>query len=328
MYCSKIAGTGSYLPEKLLTNQDIEKLVETSDQWIFERTGIRSRRLAEPHQATSDLSAIAAQRAIQSAGLTPQDIDLLIVGTVTPDQTLPSAACLVQQKLGLRNIGAFDLVAACSGFVYGVSVADQFIKSGMYKNILVVGAETLSRIVNYKDRETCILFGDAAGACVISRAEEGSTSKIYSTNLHAEGNLAELLEIPAGGSAIPISEKVLAEGLNNIKMKGREVFKHAVRTMAKCGEEALLSANMKSEDVSWLIPHQANTRIIEAVANQFSFPLEKVVVEIETMGNTSSATIPVAFDIAVRDGRIQRGQNVMFVAFGAGFTSGAVLFKY
>lgn len=328
LYRSKVAGTGSYLPEKLLTNSDLEKLVETNDQWIVERTGIRRRHIAAEGENTSDLALKACQSALQVAGMTAKDIDLLIVATVSGDQVMPSTAAVLQSKLGCRDIMSFDLSAACSGFVYSVSVADQFIRTGMYKNILIVGAEVLHRFVNYKDRETCILFGDAAGAWVLSRAEESDKNIIFSSHLHADGSLGDLFVLPAGGSAIPFSQKVIDDGTQYVRMKGREIFKNAVRTLTQCCHEALSANGYKSEDVSWLVPHQANVRILEAVADHFEFPKEKVIMTLEDTGNTSAASIPVAFDIAVQDGRIKRGQLILLAAFGAGLTSGSILLRY
>lgn len=328
MYKAKIRGTGSFLPEKLLTNKDLEKLVETDDEWIYERTGIRARRMAAPGVGTSDLAFEATKRALEAAKMSANEIDLIILGTVVADQPVPTASCMLQEKLGIPGVPAFDLGAACTGFVYGGSVAHQFIRTGMYKNILVVGAEVLSRIVNYKDRETCILFGDGAGAAIFSRAEDHEESDIFSTHLHAEGQLRELFEIHAGGTKMPNTPETLAQGLNFMKMKGREIFKHAVRTMGRCCEEALTQNKISAEQIKWVIPHQANTRIIEAVAKQINFPIERVINVIETMGNTSAATVPVALDTAIRDGRIKRGDLIMLVAFGAGLTSGSMLLRY
>jgi len=325
---SRLAGTGSFLPEKRLTNADLEKIVETNDQWIVERTGIKSRRMAEDGVNTSDLALEASRRALDAAHLTPNDLDMILVATVSPDQPMPNTACVLQHKLGAPQCMAVDISAACTGFVYGLSIADQFIRTGTYKNILVVGAEVLHRYVNYKDRETCILFGDGAGAAIVSRAQEKEDSQIYSVHLHADGGISDLFVLPAGGSAIPFSERVLQENLQYVKMKGREIFKHAVRTMSDACSEALEHNKMSPEDVSWVIPHQANLRIIEAVAKHFKIPMDKVVVEIEDTANTSAATVIIALDRAIRDGRIQRGQNILLTAFGAGITSGSILMRY
>jgi 3-oxoacyl-[acyl-carrier-protein] synthase-3 len=328
LYRSRVAGTGSYLPEKILSNFDLEKMVDTNDQWITERTGIQRRHMAADHEACSDLSLVAAQRALKEANLTPQDLEMIIVCTVSGDQVMPSTACVLQAKLGCRQIVAFDLSAACSGFVYGLSVADQFIRSGMYKNILVVGAEVLHRFVNYKDRETCILFGDGAGAWVVSRAQEGDQNIIMSSHLHADGTCGDLFVLPAGGSKIPFSQDVLDNDLQYVKMKGREIFKNAVRTMTQCCHEALEANQVSADKLDWLIPHQANVRILEAVADHFKFPKEKVVIELQETGNTSAASIPLAFDLAKQKGNIKRGQLILLAAFGAGLTSGSILLRY
>ncbi|HVK60129.1 MAG TPA: beta-ketoacyl-ACP synthase III [Bdellovibrionales bacterium] len=325
-YRTKISGTGSYLPEKILTNADLEKMVDTNDAWIVERTGIRERRIAPEGEATSDLALVAAQRALAAAGLTAQDLDAIIVATVSPDQPTPSTACVLQRKLGARTIMGFDLAAACSGFVYGLSVADQFIRSGMYKHVLVVGAEVLHRYVNYKERETCILFGDGAGAVIASRSDDDSA--ILSSHLHTDGGLGDLFILAAGGSAMPFSEKVLEGGHHYLRMKGREIFKNAVRTMSHCSQEALDANGMTIDQVDWLIPHQANLRIIDAVGSHFGIPPEKVIVNVQNYGNTSAATVPIALDEAVRDGRIKRGQNVLLTVFGAGLTSGSMMMRY
>ncbi len=327
-YRTRISGTGSYLPEKVLTNHDLEKLVETNDAWITERTGIKHRHIAAPEQATSDLALIAAQRALQASNLTAQDLDMIIFCTVSPDQVMPSAACMLQKKLGCRHIMAFDLSAACTGFVYGLSVADQFIRTGVYKHVLVIGAEVLHRYVNYKDRETCILFGDGAGAVVASRAESANDGTIMSVHLHADGSLGDLFVLPAGGSAMPLTQAVLDNDLQYVKMKGREIFKHAVRTMSQCAQEAIDANQMTIDQIDWLIPHQANLRILDAVANHFGIPNEKVIVNLQETGNTSAGTVPIALDEAVRDGRIKRGQHVLLAAFGAGLTSGSIMLRY
>ncbi len=325
---TRIAGTGSYLPEKLVSNKDLEKLVDTTDEWIFERTGIRNRHMASSDQVTSDLALIAAKQALETAGLTARDLDGILVATVSPDQIMPSTACVLQRKLGARDCMALDISAACSGFLYALSIANEFIAGGAYKNILVVGAEVLTRYVNYQDRNTCILFGDAAGAFVVTRADEDTDSKIYSHHLHADGTISDLFELDMGGSAHPFNQKSLDEGRQHMRMKGKEIFKHAVRTMSQCCSEALAHNKMSSNDVDWVIPHQANLRIIEGVAKHFGIPMSKVVLRIENMGNTSAATVPVSFDLAVRAGEIQRGQNCLLTAFGAGITSGSLLLRY
>lgn len=327
-YRSRILGTGSYLPEKKLTNKDLEKLVETSDEWITERTGIKSRSIAAENEYTSDLALKASVMALEDAKTSASELDAIFFATVSPDQPMPNTACILQTKLGAPDCMAFDLSAACSGFLYVHSIANEFIATGRYKKILVVGAEILHNFVNYKDRETCILFGDAAGAFVVGRAEEDDQSLVYSHHMHADGSIGDLLELEMGGSRYPMNMENIESGRNYVKMKGREIFKHAVRTMSRCCEKALTASLLTGADVDWVVPHQANIRIIEGVAKQFHIPMSKVIVEIEDTGNTSSATVPVAFDRAVRDGRIQRGQNIMFTAFGAGITSGSLLLRY
>lgn len=327
-YRSRVAGSGSYLPEKILSNADLEKLVDTNDQWITERTGIKNRHIAAEGQACSDISYEAAIKALKDANLTAQDIDMILVATVSGDQVMPSTACVLQAKLGCRQIVAFDITAACSGFVYGLTIADQFIRTGMYKNILVVGAEVLHHFVNYKDRETCILFGDAAGAWILQRAEENDKNILMSSHLHADGTCGDLFVLPAGGSRMPFTAKILEEGSHYVRMKGREIFKNAVRTMVQCCHEALEHNKVKADQLDWLVPHQANIRILESVADHFKFPKEKVVIELQETGNTSAASIPVAFDMARNRGEIKRGQLIMLAAFGAGLTSGSVLLRY
>jgi 3-oxoacyl-[acyl-carrier-protein] synthase-3 len=324
----RIAGTGSYLPEKKLKNADIEKLVETTSTWIFERTGISERSVAAENQVTTDLAYEAAKIALNEAKISAQNIDAILFATVTGDQIMPSSACVLQKKLGAKDCMALDVSAACSGFLYALGIANDFIANGTYKNILVIGAEILTRFVNYKDRDTCILFGDGAGAFVVTRAEEDSKSKIYSHHLHADGYISDLFELPSGGSAYPYNQENLDKGTHYMRMKGREVFKHAVRTMSQCCDEALQHNQMTGSDVDWVIPHQANIRIIEGVAKHFGISMNKVINEIEFMGNTSAATVPVAFDKAVRKGLIKREQICLLTAFGAGITSGSLLMRY
>lgn len=328
LHRSRIAGIGSYLPEKILSNFDLEKLVETNDQWIRERTGIERRHVAATGEYTSDLAAKASLKAIQDAKLEIKDIDAIILATVTGDQVMPSTACTLQNKLGLNGIPALELSAACSGFVYSITVADSFIRMGMYKNILVVGAEIITRYVNYKDRETCILFGDAAGAFIVSRTTPEDKNIIMSSHLHADGAQGELFLLPAGGSKMPFTHEILEKGQHWVQMKGREIFKHAVRTMSLCCAEALEFNKIQPQEVDWLVPHQANLRILDAVADHFKFPREKVVEYLQETGNTSAASIPVAFDFAVQSGKIKRGQLIMLAAFGAGLTSGSCLLRY
>lgn len=325
---TRIAGTGSYLPEKILSNHDLEKLVETNHDWIVERTGIHRRHIVADGEATSDLALRASQNALKDAGMSPQDIDCILFCTVTPDQPMPASACFLQTKLGCRNIMAVDLNAACSGFLYGLTIADNMIKTGFYKNILVVGAECISRYINYKDRETCILFGDAAGAWVLTRTTESDPNTIMTAHMHAEGSLADLLVMEAGAARKPLSQEVLDNKENFMKMKGREIFKNAVRTMAHTCKEALSATGTSMDKVDWLIPHQANLRIIEAVADQFEFPKDKVILSVHETGNTSAASIPCAFEMAKGEGKIQRGQLLLLTAFGAGLTSGSMLLRY
>lgn len=327
-YRSRVAGTGSYLPPDLITNADLEKLVDTNDQWIRERTGIERRHKAADNQATSDIAYEASILAIKDAGLQISDIDCILVATVSPDYLTPSTACVMQARLGLNGVPALDLNAACSGFIYGISVADAYIRMGMYKNILLVGAELLTRYVNYKDREVCILFGDGAGAWVIQRTDSNAEDVIYSSHLRAEGSLGELFIRKAGGTRLPITQKEIDNGTHWFTMKGRDIFKNAVRTMSATCTQALVANDLKMEQVDWLIPHQANWRIMEAVADHFKFPKEKVISVVHEMGNTSAATVPVAFDMARRDGRLRRGQIILLTAFGAGLTAGSAVLKF
>lgn len=327
-YKTRIKGSGHYLPEGIISNHDLEKMVDTNDQWIIERTGIKRRHKTVEGEYTSDIAYKAAQIALKEANVAPDELDMILFATVSPDQVMPNTACVLQAKLGAGNCAALDISAACSGFVYGLSVAHQFVASGMYKNILLVGAEVLHPYVNYKDRNTCILFGDGAGAAVIGRTEEGQESDIFSTHLHADGHISDLFVLPAGGSKMPFTQEVLDNESQYVRMKGKEIFKHAVRTMSLCCKEALEANDIPPEKVDWIVPHQANVRIIEAVAKHFGVPMEKVVVEIEDMGNTSAATVPVAFDKAVKDGRIKRGDIVLLTAFGAGITSGSAIMRY
>lgn len=328
MYRTKISGVGSFLPEKVLTNYDLEKIVETSHDWILQRTGIERRHIIADDEGTSDLCVRAANRALEDAKLSIDQIDMICVATLSGDYKMPATGCLVQSKLGAKNIMSFDLNAACSGFIYGLHIIDQFIKTGAYKNILLIGAENLTRILNYKDRETCILFGDGAGAFVLSRAEKDDPNIIMTAHAHAEGSLYDLLWAKSGGTRHPFSQQVLDEGSQFMMMKGKEIFKNATRAMATCCQEALQATSTNIEDIDWLVPHQANMRITEAVSNQFNFPMSKIVSTVHETGNTSAASIPIAFDMAYRDGRIKRGQLIMLTAFGAGLTSGSALLRF
>ncbi len=320
-----ISGTGSYVPEKVLTNNDLSEFLDTSDEWIFERSGIRRRHIAADGEAASDMALHASRNALEMAGIDASQIDLVVVTTVNPDMAFPSTACLLQAKLGIRNnIPCFDLSAACSGFVYGVEVATRMMQSGMYKNALVVSSEKMSSIVDWQDRSTCVLFGDGAGAVVL-RASDAENIGIVGTVLGADGSDTAMLCMPAGGSLLPTSAETVEKRLHFVRMDGREVFKHAVKIMQEKALEVLDRCGVSAEQVSLLIPHQANTRIIQSVAKRLNIPSEKVYVNIENYANTSSASIPIALDEAMRGGRIKRGDYVLFVSFGAGLTWGATL---
>ena len=319
---TRVIGTGSYLPEKVLTNADLEKMVDTNDEWIVSRTGIRERHIAADKQPVSDLALEASKKAIEMAGIDKNDIDLIIVATTTPDRIFPSTACLLQDRLDLHGSAAFDVQAVCSGFVYALGIADKFIRSGSNKCALVVGAETLSRIIDWKDRSTCILFGDGAGAVVVQASDEPG---IISSHLHADGQYKELLTVPHG---ISLGFEEVMRGEAYMQMQGNEVFKVAVNTLGSIVDETLEANNLSKSDIDWLVPHQANIRIINATAKKLGMPMDQVVVTVDRHGNTSAASIPLAFDEAVRDGRIQRGQTVLMEAFGGGFTWGSVLLTY
>lgn len=319
---SSIIGTGSYMPARVMTNEDISKIVDTSDEWITSRTGIKERRIAAEDEATSDLASEAARRAMAAANVTPEEIQLIIVATVTPDMFFPSTACFVQKKIGAMNAVCFDVAAACSGFLYALQVARHFINTGNRTTALVIGAEKLSSLVNWQDRNTCVLFGDGAGAVVIRRAEEGTEApgRVLSTVMGSDGNLADLLKVPGGASFCPITPENVSSRPNTIYMEGRETFKHAVTRMLEASQQALEIAGLKTEDVSLVIPHQANARIISAIAERLSLPPERVFMNLDKYGNTSAATIPVALDEANKAGRLNKGDVVLLVAFGGGFT--------
>ena len=321
-----IAGTGMYLPEKVLTNADLEKMVDTTDEWIFTRTGIRERHVAAEGETTSTLAGHAAQLAIADAGLEASDIDMIIVATVTPDMLMPSTACFVQNIIGAKNAFCFDLEAACSGFVYAMETGKNYILSGAAKNVLVIGAEKLSSFVDWTDRGTCVLFGDGAGAVVLKEAE--GDGGILSTVMGSDGALAELLMIPAGGSRNPSSAATIAEKMHCIQMTGREVFKHAVRCMCDAGQKALEQADLSIDDIACIIPHQANMRIIRAIGDRLGVETDRFYLNLERVGNLSGASIPVALDEVVKKDLIKNGDNVLFVAFGAGFTWGASTLKW
>ena len=322
MIYSKIIGTGSYLPEQILTNSDLEKIVDTTDEWIRSRTGIKKRHLAREDETTCDLAEKASKAAIKMAGKKESDIDLIIVATTTPDVIFPSTACLLQQRLNIHGCPAFDLQAVCTGFVYALHVANLFIKSGNSKCALVVGSETMSRIIDWEDRNTCVLFGDGAGAVML---EKSSTPGILSTHIHADGAYQELLSVPAGISS---NYDLVKSNKAFIKMQGNEVFKVAVNTLGDIVDETLKANSMKNTEIDWLVPHQANTRIISAMAKKLDMPMERVVITVDQHGNTSAASIPLALDVAVNDGRIKNNDKLLLPAFGGGFTWGSVLLQY
>lgn len=320
MKYSKILGMGSYLPEKVLTNADLEKMVDTTDKWITERTGIKKRHIAADDQSASDLGVEAAKKAIANSGIDASEIDMIVVGTATPDKMFPSVACYIGHALGIGGVPAFDITTACPGFVYGLSIADQFIKTGHRKNVLVVGTEVLSRLVNWDDRSTCVIFGDGAGAAVVTGSDEPG---ILSTHIHADGGYGDLLYCNNGlrGQLGEFPEP-------QIVMRGNEVFKVAVKTLSQIVDETLEANNMQKEDIDWLIPHQANIRIIQATAKKLGASMDKVVVAVDRHGNTSSASIPLAMCEAIEDGRIKRGDVCLLESFGGGFTWGSALIKY
>jgi 3-oxoacyl-[acyl-carrier-protein] synthase-3 len=323
---SRITGTGHYVPQRVLTNFDLEKIVETSDEWITTRTGIKERRVAADHEACSDLSLAAAQRALAMAGVAAADLDGIIVGTISGDMPLPATATFVQDRLGAVNAAALDLGAACSGFIYGVNMAHAMIASGQMNRVLVVGAEVLTKFVDWSDRATCVLFGDGAGAVVLEACEPGRG--ILATHMKSDGSLAELLCIPGGGSRRPYGPNSFVERSHYIKMKGDGVFKWAVRAMVDASEAALEQAGRALSDVALVVPHQANIRIIDAVVERLEIPRERVAINLDRYGNTSSATIPIAYDEAVREKRVRPGDLVLFTGFGGGFTWGSVLFEH
>ncbi|MDR3307225.1 MAG: ketoacyl-ACP synthase III [Endomicrobium sp.] len=321
----KILGTGLYFPKKVLTNADLEKMVDTSDEWIKIRTGIKERRISERNETVSDLAYMASLEALKSSNIYPEQIDLILVATITPDMFFPSTACFLQKKLGINSIPAFDLSAACSGFIYGIAMAKAFISSGLYKTVLLVGSETLSKITDWNDRNTCVLFGDGAGAMVLSASEE--SDDVLSVYLGADGSYSDLLFIPGGGSANPTTIETVNQNLHTMKMQGKDVFKAAVPKMALAAQKALELSGKKLEDISLFIPHQANMRIIEAVAKKLDISMDRVFVNIHKTGNISSATTITALDEAIKTGRVKRGDLVEMVAFGGGFTWGASIVR-
>jgi 3-oxoacyl-[acyl-carrier-protein] synthase III len=321
-----ILATGSYTPERVLTNFDLEKMVETSDEWIVTRTGIRERRISAPDQASSDLAYEAAKKALAKAKISPEELDMIIVATVTPDMMFPSTACILQEKLGASRAAALDVSAACTGFLYGIATGSQFIANGMYRYVLVVGVETLSKITNYKDRNTCVLFGDGAGAALLGPVGEGFGFQAF--ELGADGSGGPLLCQPAGGSRIPASSESVEKNLHYISMTGSEVFKFAVRVMNSATEAVLEKSGTPKEAIDLLVPHQANKRIIDAAIQRFGLSEDKVAINLDRYGNMSSASIPVALDEAVEEGRLKEGDNVVLVGFGGGLTWGAALLKW
>lgn len=323
---AKIISTGSYVPENIVTNRQLEKKVDTSDEWIFERTGIRERRIALKGQAASDLAYEASKSAMKKAGIKAKDLDMIIVATVTGDMQFPSTACILQDRLGASNAAAFDIGAACSGFIYGLSIAENFIKSGAREKILLVGVEALSRYTDWEDRTTCVLFGDGAGAAIIGLSTDDSC--IIATDIQSDGSMWDYLHVPAGGSRKPCSKETVDKRLHFIRMKGNETFKVAVKTLESIALETLEKNKLKPSQLSLLIPHQANLRIIQATAKRLGLPMEKVMINIEKYGNTSAASIPIALDEAVNTGRVRSGDYILLEAFGAGLTWGSALIKW
>lgn len=321
MLKARITGLGSYQPEKILSNQDLEKIVDTSDEWISTRTGMKERRIAASDEASSDMGIKAAAKALLAAKLPADQIDLILVATSTPDHLMPSTAAIVQSAIGAVNAAAFDLLAACTGFLYGMSAAKAYIESGMYRNVLLIASEKISSFIDYQDRATCVLFGDGASAAVISC--EGSGYAIENVCLGTDGSLADLIMIPGGGSRLPLSEKALQERQQYFKMSGKEVFKHAVRKMSAAAMESLEKAGLKEEQISWLVPHQANARIIDALAKKFQMPLERVGKTVHKYGNTSAPSVAMTLDELIVENEIRDGEHLLLVAFGAGLTWGA-----
>lgn len=335
-FAARITGTGSAFPQDRVTNEDLVKKlaglgVETSEQWIVERTGIRERRISDlenPEESNSSLGTAAATKALEMAGKRPEDIDQIIYATCTPDTKLPSSACWLQQKIGAVNAWATDINSACSGFVYGVTIVDQFIRSGQTKTALVVGGEVLTSINNWEDRNVCLLFGDGAGAAIVEQVDGESPRRILTSHLKSDGNLADILHVPAGGSSMVITPERYSQKDHLVKMNGKEIFKVAVRTLSEYAHIALEENQMTVDDLDWFIPHQANLRILEAVAKRLKLPLERIVINVDRYGNTSGATVPTALDGAVRDGRIKAGDTILFDVFGSGLTYGSMLFRW
>jgi 3-oxoacyl-[acyl-carrier-protein] synthase III len=322
-----IAGTGSYVPERILTNQELAIMVDTSDEWIVTRTGIRERRIAAADEFTSHMGAHAARRALEQAGMTADELELIIVATITPDTPTPATACHIQQQLGAFNAVAFDISAACSGFLYAMKISKRLISDGAFKNALIIGAEKLSTVTNWEDRATCVLFGDGAGAAVLRRAEDGEGS-IVATEMGTDGNLTHLLEIPGGGSACPITSENVGNHLHTLNMQGKEVFKIAVNRMKEAAEKVIARAGWHAEDIACVIPHQANLRIIDAIADRLAVPNERVFINLHKYGNTSAAAVAIALDEAHRTGAFKRGDHIVLVVFGAGLTWAAAAIRW
>lgn len=323
---TKIAGTGSYLPERVLTNADLEKMVDTSDEWISTRTGIKERRIVNEDQAASDLAYEASKKAIQAAQVKPEELDMIIVATITPDMVFPATACVLQERLGVKGIAAFDLEAACSGFLYGISIGSQFIATGMYNNILVVAAEALSKIIDWKDRSTCILFADGAGAVILKPSSDNS--RIISSYLGADGTGADLVGVPAGGSRLPASQETVRNGQHYMKMKGNGLFKRAVKVMVQAIDISLEKSGLTYDEIDFFIPHQANIRIINAVARRIGIDKDKAYVNLDQCGNMSAASVAVALDQAVREGKIKKGDKVLLTCFGGGLTWASLVIEW
>ncbi|MBR2143271.1 MAG: ketoacyl-ACP synthase III [Anaerovibrio sp.] len=321
-----ILGTGYYLPEKILSNSDLEKIVDTSDEWITERTGIKERRIAADDVATSDLALKAAEMALKDAKVSPDELDLIIVATLTSDRIIPSTACIIQDLLGAKRAAAFDLSAACSGFAYGITVASQFIQCGAYRKALVIGAETLSKYINWEDRNTCVLFGDGAGAAVLGQVEDGYG--ILSFDLGSDGSGGDAIQIPSSGSRMPVSNESIEKRLNLIHMNGKEVFKFAVKAMGNTVKHSLEKIGMKQEEINWLVPHQANIRIIQSAAKRLAMPMEKVIVNIQKYGNMSAACIPIALAEAAAEKRFKKGDIIALSGFGAGLTWASCIIRW
>jgi 3-oxoacyl-[acyl-carrier-protein] synthase-3 len=326
MIRSRIIATGAYAPPKVLTNFDLEKMVETTDEWIISRSGIRERRIVETNVCTSDLGTQAALRALNAAGLSPEDLDFIITGTNSPDMSFPCTGCFIQAKIGAKKAAAFDVSAGCTSFIHALSLADKFIKEDPSRKVMVLGAEIMSKVTDWTDRATCVLFGDGAGAIILV-GEEGERG-VLSTHLHSDGSLWELLYMPGGGSANPSSYETVDKRMHYIKMAGNQLFKVAVRALADVSQEALKFNGLKSEDIDIMIPHQANTRIVEAAAKLINFPMEKIFLNIDKYGNTSSATIPIAMDEAQREGKVKAGDLMLLCSFGTGVTWGSAVIRW